>query len=146
MSLEAILVAGTIVKMETDPVAAPDTFDRVIPGITSFGAVGETGESKDKTTLSSTVKEYGAAIKDTPEQTIQGQYYSTDANQRAFVTAARAQENRKIQITWPDGTEAVITLQLLGFQINEGTSEDWQMFTVQARQSGAVAWTDPATV
>lgn len=146
MSLQAILVAGTVVKMETDPVAAPDVFDLTIPGITSFGAVGETGESKDKTTLASTTKLYGAAIKDTPEQTVQGQYFSTDANQRAFVTAARAQETRKIEITWPCGTAAVIELQLLGFQMNEGTAEDWEMFTVPARQSGSVAWTDPATV
>lgn len=139
------ILARAVVSFEFDPVNAADTYTEV-SGITSVGSTGTVGASKDKTTLASTVKEYGAAMADTPDKDIKFQYYATDAAQRQLVVAGRAQEQINMKVVWDDGTEAVVNLALLGFEADEATSEDWRMATVKAKQSGAVAWTDPATV
>jgi len=136
------ILARAVVSFEFDPDGASGVFTEV-DGNTSIGATGTVGASKDKTTLSSTVKEYGAAMSDTPDKDIKFQYYATDANQRQLVLAARAKKQINMKTVWDDGTEAVVNLALLGFEADEGTSEDWRMATVKAKQSGAVIWTDP---
>lgn len=137
MSTEAILVAGTTVEIATNLTTPVYT---VIPGIMSFGAVGEVTEAKDKTTVADTVKKYGTSIKDTQSVTIKGQFLSTDTDQQTLVTAAKANAVVLMKVTYPDTTVATITLQLLGFTIDEGSAEDWLMFSIPARQSGAVTW------
>lgn len=146
---EAFLIAGTKVSFEFDPVGNPDVYTHV-PGITSVGGTGETATSKDKTALEDTTKKYGRGIFDTPDKTIKGQYLSTDAALTQLRTAAKAGNSIKMKIEWPDGangttdgTKAVVTVQLLGFMLDEGTAEDWQMYTINGKQSGVTAWTDP---
>ncbi len=139
------ILARAVVSFEFDAEGAVGEYTEV-NGITSIGATGTVGASKDKTTLSSTVKEYGAAMSDTPDKDIKFQYYATDTNQRMLVAAARAQKQLNMKTVWDDGTEAVVNLALLGFEADEGTSEDWRMATVKAKQSGVVSWTDPEVV
>jgi len=139
------ILARAVVSFEFDAEGAVGEYTEV-NGITSIGATGTVGASKDKTTLSSTVKEYGAAMSDTPDKDIKFQYYATDTNQRMLVAAARAQKQLNMKTVWDDGTEAVVNLALLGFEADEGTSEDWRMATVKAKQSGVVDWTDPEVV
>lgn len=139
---EAQLAAGTTVGFELDPSGSPDTFT-IIDGFTSLGAIGETGEAKDQTTLSDTTKRYGKGIKDTPEQSLKHYYYPDDADQLALIQKAVAQEPIKMQVTWPSGIVAVVTIQLLGWQKDDNSAEDWEMGTISGRQSGAVDWTYP---
>lgn len=136
------ILARAVVSFQFDPNGAPEDYT-VVDGITAIGATGTVGASKDKTVLASTVKEYGAAMSDTPDKDIKFQYYATDANQRLLVLAARAKEQINMKTVWDDGTEAIVNLALLGFEADEGTAEDWRMATVKAKQSGAVIWTDP---
>jgi len=137
------ILARAVVSFEFDAAGALGEYT-VVNGITSIGATGTVGASKDKTVLASTVKEYGAAMSDTPDKDIKFQYYASDADQRQLVLAARAQEQINMKTVWDDGTEAIVNLALLGFEADEGTSEDWRMATVKAKQSGVVEWTDPA--
>lgn len=141
---EAVLAAGTIVGFELNPTTAPNIYT-VVDGINSFGAVGETGEAKDQTTLADKVKRYGRGMKDTPEQTVKGYHYVGNPNQEKFIDNAVAQISSSAKIIWPSGRQAKIDLQLLGFQMDENTAEDWESWTVQARQSGDVDWTKPST-
>lgn len=136
------ILARAIVSFEFDADGAAGEYT-VVNGITSIGATGTVGASKDKTVLASTVKEYGAAMSDTPDKDIKFQYYANDPDQRQLVIAARAQEQMNMKTVWDDGTEAIVNLALLGFEADEGTSEDWRMATVKAKQSGVVTWTDP---
>ena len=136
------ILARAVVSFEFDAEGAAGEYT-VVNGITSTGATGTVGASKDKTVLASGVKEYAAAMPDTPDKDIKFQYYATDPDQRQLVLAARSLEQINMKTVWDDGTEAVVNLALLGFEADEGTSEDWRMATVKAKQSGKVIWTDP---
>lgn len=137
---EAILVAGTIVSFDSDGGGSMTA----IPGITSFGAIGDTTESKERTALADNRRVYGVALSDSPDQTITGQYLSGDADQAAFLAKAKAKEAVDIEIEWPDGTKAAFNMQFLGFTLDEGTAEDWQLFSITAKRNTDVAWTMPA--
>lgn len=136
---EAILAAGTIVAFELT--AGKFT---VVNGIRSFGALGETGEAKDQTTLADTTKRYGRGLKDTAEQTIKSYHYPLNTDQETFIDKAVAQELTKMKVIYPSGRQGTVDLQLLGFQMDENTAEDWETFTVQSRQSGATEWIKPS--
>lgn len=140
MSKEAFLAAGT--KFKAD-IAGDGTMVH-IKGITSVGATGDDVEGKDKTTMSDIRKQYGAALPDSPDKSIKGQFFSTDPDQKGFITKAKARESIDCEMEWADGTIGTFTLQLLGFSLDEATAEDWQMFTIPSRQNTDVAWTEPA--
>lgn len=141
MSKKAFLMAGT--KFYFDASADHQTPDwQEVAGIESFGALGETTESKENTTISDEAKTYGAAMQDSAEAAINGQFYSTDANQKTFRDKAKAKELVYIKVELKDGTTAEMQYQLLGFQIVEGTGEDWVKFSIPYRKSGVTTWTE----
>lgn len=140
-SKEAVLMAGMIVALELDKAGAPGVYVSS-DGITSFGAVGEIGESKDQTTLADSVMRHGAGMLDTPDQSIKGNQYPGNLIQEEFIKAAMAKKLIGVMVIYPSGVKAVFDLQLLGFQINEASSGgDWITFTVPSKQSGKVSWT-----
>ena len=139
MSKEAILAAGTKFKADINR----DGTLVQIPGITGVGATGDEVEGKDKTTLADTRKIYGAALPDSPDKPLKGQYLSTDPEQKAFIAIAQAREAIDCEMEWPDGTIGKFTLQLLGFKLDENSPEDWLMFTIPSRQNTDVDWTFP---
>lgn len=139
MATEAFLAAGTVVSFSTDLVTPSYT---AIPKITSVGAIGDTVEAKDKTALEDTRRVYGTALKDSPDQSIVGQFLSTDTDQKAFVDACKANTPIMLKIVWPDGTEASFEFLPLSFQLDEVTAEDWQTFTVTGRRNTDVVWVD----
>ena len=113
------------------------------PKITSIGATGSMASPKDKTTISDDVMKYGTGMRDTPDKDIKGQYLAGDANQQAFITAAKNGETVRMRAVWPNSdTGVIVELALLGFQMDENSSGDWQTFTVKAKQSGAEQWGD----
>tara|TARA_R110002049_G_scaffold81910_3_gene208307 strand:+ start:2793 stop:3245 length:453 start_codon:yes stop_codon:yes gene_type:complete len=145
MADEATLAAGTIVKFDTELVAP--TFAKFIKGVISVGSVGEMAESKERTVLADTSKKYGAGMKDAPDKTIKGQHYALNADQKAFLTAAKNNETVMVQVEYPapvgadTGTIAKMEFKLLGFELDDVTGEDWMMFTVNAKQN-SIEWTD----
>lgn len=139
MSKVAFLAAGTLFKAD---IGGDGTMVQ-IPGIISVGATGDETEAKSKTTMSDDRQVYGAALPDSPDKTIKGQFFSTDDSQKAFVAKAKAREAIDCEMEWPDGTTGAFTLQLLGFSIDEATAEDWVMFTIPSRQNTDVVWTEP---
>lgn len=147
MSSEATLAAGTKVSYSTDMETPSWT---VANGIMSVGALGLQSEAKEKTTLADTNKKYGAGMQDAPDKSIKGQYFGSDADQKAFIDACKAQTEMMIQVEFPDtpdatgtGTIAEFVFKPLGFELDEVTAEDWLMFTVNGKQNSDVAWTDP---
>lgn len=162
-------LADALVFFETDratpgsEILGTDTGWTEVEGILSIGAVGVMASPKDKTTLKDTVKKYGSAMPDTPDKDIKMQYYKAGwsetggvptgaediirANQAEFRNRAKLRENVRMKARWPkSGLEAIFDLALLGFQLDETTSEDWQMATVKAKQSGEVIWLEPEPV
>ena len=145
MADEAQLAAGTIV--EFDSVLDTPTFPDELLGVMSFGALGEMAESKERTTLKDTTKQYGAGMKDAPDKSIKFQIYALDTEQKAFIAAAIATGTLKIKVTYPtpvgadSGRVAIMEWKLLGFESDDVTGEDWQMGTINAKQN-SIAWTD----
>ena len=147
MSNESKLAAGTIVSFSTDLDTPAFT---VIPKITNIGGIGLMSESKENTTLADTNKTYGSGMQDAPDKSIKGQYIGSDADQKAFRDAAKANDSMIIRVQFPDkpdasgtGTTAEFTIKTLGFEMDEPTGEEWLMFTVNAKQNTDVTWTDP---
>ena len=137
------ILARAVVEFELDPVGAADAYTPIL-GLTSVGATGVMAAPKDKTTLTSTAKEYGTALPDTPDKDIKGQYFDANTEQKALVAKAVALDSIKMKTTWDNGTSAIVTLAMLGFQIDDKTAEDWLTFTIKAKQSGEATWTFPA--
>lgn len=142
---DVVLLAGLKVEMQK----ADDTWSRV-PRLTSLGAVGEQSEAKEKTTLEDRQKKYGSGLRDAEDKNLQGQYipiqsmgdeyYDDFLLQQAFITRCRNEEEFNVRITWPDGEVTGFLWKSLGFQFDEGTQEDWKMFTVNGKQNSRVIY------
>ena len=147
MSDEAKLIAGTIVSFSTN-IETPSYTE--IPKITSVGSIGLQSEAKEATTLSDTQKVYYAGIQDAPDKTVKGQYLASNSDQAAFITACKNRTQMLMKIEFPDvedggttGTIATFLFQPLGFELDEGTAEDWMMFTINGKQNSQT-WANPA--
>ena len=139
-----ILIAGTIVEMQTD------TGWQEVPRLTEIGAVGETSEAKEKTTLSDRIKKYDSGMRDAPDKNLKGQYvplqqsgdqYFTEYTlQQAFIKRCRDEEEFNIRVKWPDGEVNGFLFKSLGFEWDAGNQEEWKMFTVNGKQNSRVVY------
>ncbi len=157
MSKDVVLLAGLTFEMQL----ADKSWQRV-PKLTSIGATGEQSEAKEKTTLEDRIKKYGSGLRDAPDKNIQGQYipyqgtgeqyYDDYVLQQAFLDRCKDEEEFNVRITYPDQETPAFgyLYKALGFQIDEGTSADWKMFTCNGKQNsrvvGEITVTGTATV
>lgn len=158
MSENTVLLAGTIVEMETGAVGSGVW--QVVPDLTSLGAVGDMADPKEKTTLSDKKKKYGDSLPDANDKNLKGQYIPTQGVgddhhdeyvlQQAFIKRAKNREEFNMRVKWPDGEVNGFLFKSLGFEWDEGTQEDWKMFTVNGKQNSfaimGVTVTGTATV
>ena len=143
-----VLIAGTIVEHET-VVAMVSTW-AVAPRLLEIGAIGEQSEPKEKTTLSDPIKKYDSGMRDAPDKNIKGQYIpiqqAADPDfvdfglQQDFITRCRNEEEFNIRIKWPDGEVNGFLFKSLGFEFDQGTQEDWKMFTTNGKQNSRVVY------
>lgn len=139
-----ILIAGTIVEMQTD------TGWQEVPRLTEIGAVGETSEAKEKTTLSDRIKKYDSGMRDAPDKNLKGQYvpvqksgdpyFNEHTLQQAFIKRCRDEEEFNIRVKWPDGEVNGFLFKALGFEWDAGNQEEWKMFTVNGKQNSRVVY------
>ena len=143
------LIAGTVVEMEKVSELGVSTWQEV-PRLTEIGAVGESSESKEKTTLSDKIKKYDSGMRDAPdknlkgqyvpEQPVGGQYADERTKQQDFITRCRNEEEFNIRVKWPDGDVNGFLFKSLGFEFDQGSQEDWKMFTVNGKQNSRVIY------
>ena len=143
------LIAGTVVEMEKVSELGVSTWHEV-PRLTEIGAVGEQSEPKEKTTLSDRVKKYDSGMRDAPdknlkgqyvpEQPVGGQYADERTKQQDFITRCRNEEEFNIRVKWPDGDVNGFLFKSLGFEFDQGSQEDWKMFTVNGKQNSRVIY------
>lgn len=139
-----ILIAGTIVEMQTD------TGWEEVPRLTEIGAVGEQSEPKEKTTLSDRIKKYDSGMRDAPDKNLKGQYvplqqsgdqyFDEYTKQQAFIKRCRDEEEFNIRVKWPDGEVNGFLFKSLGFEWDAGNQEEWKMFTVNGKQNSRVVY------
>ena len=139
-----ILIAGTIVEMQTD------TGWQEVPRLTEIGAVGETSEAKEKTTLSDRIKKYDSGMHDAPDKNLKGRYVPVQKSgdryfneytlQQAFIKRCRDEEEFNIRVKWPDGEVNGFLFKSLGFEWDAGNQEEWKMFTVNGKQNSRVVY------
>lgn len=143
------LIAGTVVEMEKVSALGVSTWHEV-PRLTEIGAVGEQSEPKEKTTLSDKIKKYDSGMRDAPdknlkgqyvpEQPVGGQYADERTKQQDFITRCRNEEEFNIRVKWPDGDVNGFLFKSLGFEFDQGSQEDWKMFTVNGKQNSRVIY------
>ena len=143
------LIAGTVVEMEKVSELGVSTWHEV-PRLTEIGAIGEQSESKEKTTLSDRIKKYDSGMRDAPdknlkgqyvpEQPVGGQYADERTKQQDFITRCRNEEEFNIRVKWPDGDVNGFLFKSLGFEFDQGSQEDWKMFTVNGKQNSRVIY------
>ena len=143
------LIAGTVVEMEKVSELGVSTWHEV-PRLTEIGAVGEQSEPKEKTTLSDRIKKYDSGMRDAPdknlkgqyvpEQPVGGQYADERTKQQDFITRCRNEEEFNILVKWPDGDVNGFLFKSLGFEFDQGSQEDWKMFTVNGKQNSRVIY------
>lgn len=139
-----ILIAGTIVEMQTDTGWAE------VPRLTEIGAVGEQSEPKEKTTLSDRIKKYDSGMRDAPDKNLKGQYIPLQQSgdeffgeytlQQAFIKRCRDEEEFNMRVNWPDGEVNGFLFKSLGFEWDAGNQEEWKMFTVNGKQNSRVVY------
>lgn len=144
-STDVILIAGTISEHET----SASVWAR-IPRLTNIGSIGEQSESKEKTTLEHTIRKYDSGLRDAPDKNLSGQYipfqesgdkyYDDYVLQQDFIARCKAEEEFNVRVTFPDGDRMGWEHKALGFQIDEGTQEDWKMFTSNGKQNTRVIY------
>jgi len=149
MSTNVILIAGTILEHEVLGTLGESTWHEV-PRMKEIGAIGETSEAKEKTTLSDTIKKYDSGMRDAPDKGLRGQYVpvqkSTDPYfdeytlQQAFIKRCRNEEEFNVRVKWPDGEINGFLFKALGFEWDQGTQEDWKLFTVNGKQNSRVVY------
>lgn len=145
---KAVLIAGTIVEMEV--ISGMTSTWEEVPRLTEIGAVGEQSEPKENTTLSDRIKTYGSGMRDAPdknikgqylpEQPIDGQYYNERVKQQAFIKRCRNEEEFNMRVKWPDGDVNSFLFKSLGFEFDQGSQEDWKMFTINGKQNSRVVY------
>jgi len=135
----AKLGAGTLFKQSdmADPAVLI-----LIPGVKSIGAIGEEAPLVETTALENTAKQYIAGIIDGEEKELTANYEEKSAEQKAFRDAAKAREQRDIEIHYPNGAVAKFKLLYLGFKMNEPETEAALTFTVKAKQIGETDWSE----
>ena len=143
------LIAGTVVEMEKVSELGVSTWHEV-PRLTEIGAVGGQSEPKEKTTLSDRIKKYDSGMRDAPdknlkgqyvpEQPVGGQYADERTKQQDFITRCRNEEEFNIRVKWPDGDVNGFLFKSLGFEFDQGSQEDWKMFTVNGKQNSRVIY------
>lgn len=146
---DVILIAGTVVEHEKVSELGVSTW-YVAPRLTSIGAIGEQSEPKEKTTLADKNKKYASGMRDAPDKNLKGQYIpsrlSTDPYydefllQQDFIKRCRNEEEFNLRVKWPDGEVNGFLFKALGFEWDEGTQEDWKMFTVNGKQNERVVY------
>ena len=144
-----ILIAGTIVEMEVISGLGVSSWQEV-PRLTEIGAIGESSEPKEKTTLSDKIKKYDSGMRDAPDKNLKGQYVPVQASgdpyfteytlQQAFIKRCRDEEEFNIRIKWPDGEVNGFLFKALGFEWDAGNQEEWKMFTVNGKQNSRVVY------
>lgn len=143
MSGKTILIAGTIVEHEKVTGGVP-TWKR-IPRVTEIGSVGDQADPKENTTLADKHKTYGDGLQDSADKNLKGQYippktpgedeYDNYLLQQEFIKRCRAKEEFNVRVIWPDGEVNGFLYKSLGFEFDQGTQEDWKMWTTNGKQN-----------
>ncbi|CAH9015518.1 Ig-like group 2 protein [Vibrio phage 393E50-1] len=147
----SVLIAGTIVEQQK-----PDGSWKRVPRITALGATGEQAESKEKTAIEDTIRKYGSGLREAPDKNLSGQYippqkvgdeYELDrALQQDFIARCRGEEEFYIRITFPDLERCKLQFKALGYQVDDGTQEDWKIFTANGKQNSRPEWSEAAAM
>lgn len=149
MSDDVTLIAGTIIEHFDNGV-----WNRV-PRVTATGDTGSLAEAKAKTTTEDKIQRYSSGLRDGGDKNLKGQRipvqevgseHALDRElQEAWITRCKNEEEMQMRTTFPDFERGSYTFKALGYMVDDGTAEDWKMFTVNGKQNSFVKW-DTATL
>ena len=135
---EPVLLGGTHSQFSTDG----GTTWKALRGAQEIGDIGDIAESVECTTIDDDRKRYRGGLKDSSEKELTIYFYDDDADQKALIAAAKAQQTVTVRHQWPNGTIASYDLKLLGYQIMSGSADGFMQLKVSGRQASDVVWAD----
>lgn len=135
---EPVLLGGTHSHFSTD---GGITW-KALRGAQELGDIGDIAESVECTTIDDDRKRYCGGLKDSSEKELTIYFYDDDADQKALIAAAKAQQIVRIRHQWPNGTRATYDLKLLGYQIMSGSADGFMQLKVSGRQAFDVVWSN----
>ena len=137
---EPVLLGGTHSQFSTDG----GTTWKALRGAQEIGDIGDIAESVECTTIDDSRKMYRGGLKDSSEKELTIYFYDDDADQKALIAAAKAQQTVTVRHQWPNGTIASYDLKLLGYQIMSGSADGFMQLRVSGRQASDVVWSTAA--
>ena len=137
---EPVLLGGTHSQFSTD---GGSTW-KALRGAQEIGDIGDIAESVECTTIDDDRKRYRGGLKDSSEKELTIYFYNDDADQKALIDAAKAQQTVTVRHQWPNGTIASYALKLLGYQIMSGSADGFMQLKVSGRQASDVVWSTAA--
>lgn len=137
--MRVVLGAGTKFKFKT----TEGNEAVLIPEVRTIGDTGSESPLVETTPIDKLAKEYIAGISDGDEKDIVCNHLRDDPVQKEFREAARNRENRDFEVLFPNGVKASFTMTLLSYRMNNPEAEQALQFTVKAKVSGEVSWTEP---
>lgn len=136
--MRVVLGAGTKFKFKT----TEGTEAVKIPEVRTIGDTGSESPLVETTPIDKLAKEYIAGISDGDEKDIVCNHLRDDPVQKEFREAARNRENRDFEVEFPNGVTASFTMTLLSYRMNNPEAEQALQFTVKAKVSGEVVWSE----
>ena len=137
---EPVLLGGTHSQFSTDG----GTTWKALRGAQEIGDIGDIAESVECTTIDDDRKRYRGGLQDSSEKEFTVYFYDDDADQKALIAAAKAQQTVTVRHQWPNGTIASYDLKLLGYQIMSGSADGFMQLKVSGRQASDVVWSTAA--
>ena len=135
---EPVLLGGTHSQFSTDGGVTWTP----LKGAQELGDIGDIAESVECTTIDDDRKRYCGGLKDSFKKELTIYFYDDDADQKALIAAAKAQQIVRIRHQWPNGTRATYDLKLLGYQIMSGPADGFMQLKVSGRQASDVLWSN----
>lgn len=138
----AKLPAGTMVKW--GPIGAAVADFKLLQNADSVGATGETGSFLDVTRLIDTEKKFMSDLAEGPDKEFAFIDDPDDADQEAFLTAAKNRQTVQVQIEFPNRRVALMVIVLSGWTMRELNKGEPMKTVVTGKQNSITRSVTPA--
>lgn len=131
-----VMGAGSVFEFSTDG----GTTWKILRGLASIPEIGSESPSKDVADISETAPRYINTFPENQEIELAMAQLPSDADQVAFMTAARTRALIDIRVTYSTGVTVETGLKLLRDYAGEANKNDEAMFGAKGRLSGEQTW------
>lgn len=134
-----VIGAGAVLKVGDG--GTPTEVFAEVPGCVNIGEIGAKGEFVETTPISALVREYIAGMETPPDLSFTFNDLTGNTAQQDFLDQAAARETVNMEVEYPNGRVARMTVVLAGYTVSNPESGKAIQVVVFAKQSGAATFT-----